>query len=346
MAGNSENRSRFCSAVRGIIHGKMDYLGKARRVIGIEADELRRMADNLDGKAFGRAVGIMMKCLAKRGKIVVCGVGKSGHIGDKIAATLTSTGSTAVVLNSLNALHGDLGLVADGDVILALSYGGETAELLNILPPLARFDTKLIAITGQPDSTLGHAADVCLNVSVAQEACPLNLAPTSSTTAMLALGDALAMVLLEARGFQQEDFARFHPGGSLGRVLLFRVRQIMRKAARLATAGEHDTVLDVLKSMTKCRTGAAAIVDADGKLLGVFTHGDLARHYQDHSDLGSLPVGRFMTKSPVTIGGDKLAAEALHVLKTHQIDDLIVVDGDNRPIGVIDSQDLSRLQGV
>ena len=324
----------------------MDYLSKARRVIGIEADELRRLAENLDGAAFGRAIETLQDCADNRGKIVVCGVGKSGHIGDKIAATLTSTGSTAVVLNSLNALHGDLGLVSDGDVVLAFSYGGETAELLNILPPLARFDVKLIAVTGRRDSTLGQAADVVLDVAVSKEACPLNLAPTSSTTAMLALGDALAMVLLEARGFQQDDFARFHPGGSLGRVLLTRVNQIMRKATQLAVAPPEATVLEVLKKMTHCRTGAAAIVDADGHLAGVFTHGDLARHYQKHTDLGALPVGQFMTTSPITVRGDKLAAEALHVLKTHRIDDLIVVDEDNRPVGIIDSQDLSRLHGV
>ncbi|MEY3479392.1 MAG: hypothetical protein RIQ71_167 [Verrucomicrobiota bacterium] len=324
----------------------MDYVAKARRVIGVEADELRRLSDRLDGEAFGRAIGMMMDTLSNRGKIVVCGVGKSGHIGGKIAATLTSTGSTAVVLNSLNALHGDLGLVADGDVVLAISYGGETAELLNILPPLARFDVKLVAMTGQPKSTLGQAADVCLNVSVEQEACPLHLAPTSSTTAMLALGDALAMVLLEARGFNQGDFARFHPGGTLGRALLYRVNQIMRKGAQLAVCVADDKILDVLRKMTECRTGASAIIDADGKLCGVFTHGDLARHYQSHPDLGSQPVRAFMTASPITIGGDKLAAEALHVLKTHRIDDLIVVDDQNRPIGIIDSQDLSRLQGV
>ena len=324
----------------------MDHLSKARRVIGIEADELRRLAENLDGDAFSRAIETLKACVDQRGKIVVCGVGKSGHIGDKIAATLTSTGATAVVLNSLNALHGDLGLVSDGDVILTFSYGGETAELLNILPPLARFDVKLIAVTGRPDSTLGQAADIVLDVAVSQEACPLNLAPTSSTTAMLALGDALAMVLLEARGFQQDDFARFHPGGSLGRVLLTRVNQIMRKATQLAVAGPGATVLEVLKKMTQCRTGAAAIVDADGKLCGVFTHGDLARHYQAHADLGALPVGQFMTQNPITVRGDKLAAEALHVLKTHRIDDLIVVDEENRPVGIIDSQDLSRLQGV
>ena len=324
----------------------MDHLSKARRVIGIEADELRRLAENLDGQAFSRAIETLKACVDHRGKIVVCGVGKSGHIGDKIAATLTSTGATAVVLNSLNALHGDLGLVSDGDVILAFSYGGETAELLNILPPLSRFEVELIAVTGRPDSTLGQAADIVLDVAVSQEACPLQLAPTSSTTAMLALGDALAMVLLEARGFRQDDFARFHPGGSLGRVLLTKVHQIMRKATQLAVAGPDATVLEVLKKMTQCRTGAAAIVDADGKLCGVFTHGDLARHYQAHADLGALPVGQFMTASPVTVRGDKLAAEALHVLKTHRIDDLIVVDEDNRPVGIIDSQDLSRLQGV
>ena len=324
----------------------MDHLSKARRVIGIESDELRRLAENLDGQAFSRAIETLKACVDQRGKIVVCGVGKSGHIGDKIAATLTSTGATAVVLNSLNALHGDLGLVSDGDVILAFSYGGETAELLNILPPLARFEVELIAVTGRPDSTLGQAADIVLDVAVSQEACPLQLAPTSSTTAMLALGDALAMVLLEARGFRQDDFARFHPGGSLGRVLLTKVHQIMRKATQLAVAGPDATVLEVLKKMTQCRTGAAAIVDADGKLCGVFTHGDLARHYQAHADLGALPVGQFMTASPVTVRGDKLAAEALHVLKTHRIDDLIVVDEDNRPVGIIDSQDLSRLQGV
>lgn len=346
IAGNPENRTRFSGGIREIIVPSMDYLEKARRVLRIEADELSRMSDRLDGTAFGKAVEILKACIDGHGKIVVCGVGKSGHVGEKIAATLTSTGSTAVVLNSLNALHGDLGLVSDGDAVLAFSYGGETSELVGLLPPLARFNVKLVAITGRPNSTLGQAADVVLDVSVSQEACPLNLAPTSSTTSMLALGDALAMVLLEARGFRQEDFARFHPGGSLGRILLSRVKQIMRKPDRLACVTAEMPVIGVLKEITKCRTGAAVIVGDDGVLCGVFTHGDLARHYQAHSDLGSLPVGRFMTKSPVTIGGDKLAAEALRVLKTHRIDDLIVVDKDNRPIGVIDSQDLSRLRGV
>ena len=191
----------------------MDYLDKARRVIALEAAELHRLHDRLDGPAFGRAVELLLRCLERRGKIVVIGVGKSGHIGEKIAATLTSTGSPAVVLNSLNALHGDLGVVADGDAVLALSASGETDELVNLLPALLRFDVTLIAFTGRADSTLASRSHVRLDVSVTQEACPLNLAPTSSTTVMLALGDALAMVLLEARGFDKEDFARFHPGG-------------------------------------------------------------------------------------------------------------------------------------
>src|SRR5439155_15654165 len=196
-----------------------------------------------------------------RGKIVVMGVGKSGHIGEKIAATLTSTGSPAVVLNSLNALHGDLGVVADGDVILALSYSGETDELVNIVPALARFDVKIIAITGNAKSFLAQNSHVVLDVSVEQEACPLNLAPTSSTTAMLVLGDALAMVLLEARGFTKEDFARFHPGGALGRALLLKVRDIMRGSEQMALVPPATLVREALHAMAKCRAGSAIVVD-------------------------------------------------------------------------------------
>jgi len=306
---------------------------------------LQRLLERVDD-SFTAAVSLLKSTVESGAKILIVGVGKSGNIGNKLAATLNSTGAPAAVLNCQDAIHGDLGLVNAGDSVIALSYSGETAEFLALLPHLKRRGARLVAITGKPGSTLGKAADCVLDIHVRREACPLNLAPTSSTTAMLALGDALAMVLLEARGFRQDDFARFHPGGSLGRVLLTRVNQIMRKATQLAVASPDCTVLEVLKKMTKCRTGAAAIVEADGKLSGVFTHGDLARHYQKHTDLGALPVGKFMTKNPITIRGDKLAAEALHVLKTHRIDDLIVVDEDNRPVGIIDSQDLSRLQGV
>ena len=218
----------------------MDFLEKAHRVFEIELTAIREVRERLDGE-FSLAVELMIGAIERRNKIVVVGVGKSGHIGEKIAATLTSTGCPAVVLHSLNALHGDLGVVADGDIILALSYSGETDELITLVPALERFDVKLVAMTGNAQSFLAVNADVHLDVHVTQEACPLNLAPTSSSTAMLVLGDALAMVLLEARGFQKEDFARFHPGGRLGRTLLFKVRQIMRGPDRMAlvAAGDH-----------------------------------------------------------------------------------------------------------
>jgi len=319
----------------------MDILAKARRVFEIEISEMQAVAGRLD-QSFVKAVEVLRKAVDARQKIVVVGVGKSGQIGEKIAATLTSTGSPAVVLNSLNALHGDLGIVADGDVVLALSYSGETEELNNLLPALARFDVQLIAITGRTDSSLGRAANIVLDVAVSQEACPLNLAPTSSTTAMLALGDALAMVLLEARGFDKDAFARFHPGGTLGRNLLLKVREIMRGFDQLALVEPETTVVDAIKTMTGKRAGAAVVVDKDGRLLGIFTHGDFARHFPEAPDIGARPVKDFMTPGPITISADKLAAEVLHVLQTHRIDDLVVVDSDSRPVGIVDSQDLSR----
>src|SRR4051794_23434428 len=232
----------------------MDSLEKAARVLDIEIFELQRLRDRLD-ENFSRAVEVIKEAVDARGKVVVMGVGKSGHIGAKIAATLTSTGSPAVVLDSSNALHGDLGVVADGDVILALSASGETDELLRILPALARFQVRIIGICGRSDSTLAQSADVFLDVRVEQEACPLNLAPTSSTTVMLALGDALAMVLLEARGFQKEDFAKFHPGGMIGRTLLMKVHQIMRPREAMALVSTDAPIREVLKSMSAVRAG-------------------------------------------------------------------------------------------
>ncbi len=323
----------------------MDYLDKARRVIALEMEELNRLHERLDGSMFTRAVDLLLRCLENRGKIVVVGVGKSGHIGEKIAATLTSTGSPAVVLNSQNALHGDLGVVADGDAVLALSASGETDELVNLLPALLRFDVSLISFTGRADSTLALASHACLDVSVTQEACPLNLAPTSSTTVMLALGDALAMVLLEARGFDKEDFAKFHPGGRLGRSLLLKVHQMMRPRAEMAVATPESTIGEVLGEIARHRAGAAAIVDGAGRLAGIFTHGDFARQFQLHPDgLADRPVGEYMTRHPISIGGERLAVEILQLLERKRIDDLVVVDDAGRPIGLVDTQDLTRLK--
>jgi len=321
----------------------MDYLEKARRVIALELAEVERLLARLDG-SFVEAVETIRRCVENRGKVVVVGVGKSGHIGEKIAATLTSTGSPAVVLNSLNALHGDLGVVADGDVVLALSSSGETDEMVNILPALSRFDVRIIALTGNPKSFLAQNSQVHLDVSVEQEACPLNLAPTSSTTVMLVLGDALAMVLLEARGFQKEDFARFHPGGRLGRTLLLKVHQIMRGAGQMAVVQPRMVVREVLQEMSKRKAGAAVVVGEGGGLLGIFTHGDFARHFQLNPALGDSPVEQFITRNPVTIRSDRLAAEVLHVLEQHRIDDLVVVDENDVPVGVVDSQDLARFK--
>lgn len=319
----------------------MDYLAKARRVFEIESAEILAVAARLDA-SFIAAVDAIRFAITQSGKVVLMGVGKSGHIGDKIAATLTSTGCPAVVLNSLNALHGDLGIVEDGDVVLTLSYSGQTDELTNILPALTRFDITLIAITGNPESALARAADIVLNANISQEACPLNLAPTSSTTAMLVLGDALAMVLLEARGFNKNDFAKFHPGGQLGRALLLKVNEIMRGKDRLPIVQPQSSIVDVVRAMTEHRSGAAVVVDADGRITGVFTHGDFARHFPSTPDIGSQPVENFMTRNPIRIQSDKLAVDVLHVLQTHAIDDLPVVDEDDKPLGIVDSQDLSR----
>ena len=249
-----------------------------------------------------------------------------------------------MVLDSSNALHGDLGVVADGDVILALSASGETEELLQILPALARFQVRVIALCGKADSTLAQSADVFLDVNVEQEACPLNLAPTSSTTVMLALGDALAMVLLEARGFRKEDFAKFHPGGIIGRTLLIKVHQIMRPRDAMALVAKESLVRDVLKAMSNVRAGAAVVADGSNHLAGIFTHGDFVRHFQLDSKIGDRMVADLMTLNPVTVHRDKLAVEVLNLLERHRIDDLVVVDDDNVPVGIVDSQDLTRLK--
>ena len=321
----------------------MDYIEKAVRVLDLEIAELQRLRGRL-GESFARAVELIKQTIEARGKVIVLGVGKSGHIGGKIAATLTSTGSPAVVLDSLNALHGDLGVVADGDIILALSYSGETEELLRILPAITRFQVDVVAMCGAANSTLAQNCDVLLDVNVEQEACPLNLAPTSSTTVMLALGDALAMVLLEARGFQKEDFAKFHPAGMIGRSLLLRVHQIMRPRSALALVRPTANIRAVLEAMTAVRAGAAVVAGEDEQLLGIFTHGDFVRHFQTDPRVGERLVADLMTLNPVVVQQDRLAVEVLNLLERHRIDDLVVVDDHGVPVGIVDSQDLTKLK--
>lgn len=316
---------------------------RARRVIRQEIAGLRALARRLDDQ-FSDAVNALALTCRKGGKTVVTGVGKSGHIGDKIAATLTSTGCPAVVLNPLNATHGDLGLIGKNDAVLALSFSGETEELLRILPGIKRDAATLIAITGKPQSSLARAADITLHIPVTREACPLNLAPTTSTTAMLVLGDALAMVLLEQRGFKKEDFARLHPGGSIGRHLLLGVRDVMRPLAQVAVCRETDTVRQALAEISTKRCGAAIITNARGRLTGIYTHGDFARGYQNDPSIGNLPLKKVMTPSPVTVPVDKLAVDVLNILGQHRIEDLIVVDRAHKPVGLIDVQDLTKVK--
>jgi arabinose-5-phosphate isomerase len=319
----------------------MNYLEKARRVLEMEIAELQRLESRLDGR-FQTAVEMLMECTQHRGKVVVCGVGKSGCIGGKIAATLTSTGCPAVVLDPVNALHGDLGVVGKGDVFLALSYSGETDELLSILPALKTLGVRLISFTGAPASTLAQNSELVLDVSVEREACPLELAPTSSTTVMLALGDALAMVLLEARGFGRQDFAKYHPAGKIGRTLLLKVRDIMRGCEQMALVSPEAPVRAVLEAMTSHRAGAAIARDAEGRLLGIFTHGDFARYYQSFPNIGEIPVEQFLTRHPVSVDADCLAADVLLLLEKHRIDEIVVLDADAHPVGLVDSQDLAR----
>ena len=318
-----------------------EHTVRGKKVFEDEIEALRVIGEQLDD-TFNRAVEAMKNAVESGHKIIVVGVGKSGLVGNKIAATLTSTGAPSVVLDSMNAMHGDLGIVQDGDTCIAMSFSGETSELLALLPFLKRYEMPIIGMTGKPGSTLAQLSDIVLDTSVQREADPLNLAPTSSSTAMLVMGDALAMALLEARHFTKEDFARSHPGGSLGRALLTRISDIMRKDLAILPSGV--TIMDCLVAMTKARSGACVLTKEDGSLSGIFTHGDFARTFQLHPDCGSLPVAQFMTVSPVFVQADQLAIAAVRTLRDRRIDDLVVLDGENRPVGLIDTQDLVRLK--
>ena len=321
----------------------MDYLSQAKRFIQIEIDEINNLLEKIDDN-FSSAIEILKSTISSGHKIVVIGVGKSHNIGHKIGATLNSTGAPCVVLNTQNALHGDIGILSDGDTVLALSYSGETQEILNILPSLKRFKINLISITGKPDSSLGKNSDIILNTSVEREACPMNLAPTSSTTSMLVLGDALAMTLLESRGFVKEDFAKLHPGGSLGRTLLTKVSDIMRTGNDFCTVAPDTTLKHALEKMTDYRSGAVVVIGKESELLGILTQGDFVRSIQKNADILDEEVANFMTKDPITIQEDRLAAEVIQVIGSNRIDDLVVTDEEGNAIGLVDSQDLSRMK--
>ena len=323
----------------------MSHLKRAREVFDVELAAVKAVRGRLNA-TFDKAVALITYVLANRNKLVVVGVGKSGNIGRKIAATFTSTGAPAVLLDSVDALHGDLGILNDGDIVLALSYSGETDELIDLLPAMKRFSVRVIAITSAPKSTLGQHADVVLNVKVPKEACPFNMAPTASTTASLVMGDALSMAVLDARGFKKSDFAQRHPSGAIGRALLLRVGDIMRSGSRNPIAHQTMPVRDALLIMGEAKSGSVSVVNKSGKLAGVFTDGDLRRHLAKDDDVLDLPLAKVMTRRPTTIREDALAADAIRIFNERNIDDLIVVNAKREPIGLVDSQDLPKLKAV
>ena len=313
-------------------------LASARRALAIEAQAVAALAPRLDG-AFADACRV---CLACEGRVVVTGMGKSGHIARKIAATLASTGTPAFFLHPAEAGHGDLGMITRSDVVVAISNSGETPELVLLLPHLKRLGVPLIVLVGKVDSTLGRASTVTLDVSVPEEACPLNLAPTASTTATLAMGDALAVSVLEARGFTKQDFALSHPGGSLGRQLLLHVEDIMRTGADLPRISENEQLGAGLIEMSRKGLGMTVVVDSDDLILGVFTDGDLRRAFDKQIDVHNTPMRAVMTANCKTIGPRALAAEAVHIMEMHRITALPVADSRGRLIGALNVHDLFR----
>jgi arabinose-5-phosphate isomerase len=316
---------------------RRDVRGLAERVLRIEADAILGVIPKVDER-FERAVEMMRACI---GRIVVTGIGKSGLVGRKIAATLASTGTPAYFLHPAEGMHGDVGMLARGDIVVALSNSGETNEMLAILPPLKRLGVPIVLLTGNPKSTLARQSDVVLDVSVAEEACPLNLAPTSSTTAALAMGDALAMVLLELRGLRPEDYAALHPAGALGWRALFRVGDLMHTGEAMPTVSEGAPLREAIQEMTRKGLGMTIVVGADGRLVGIITDGDLRRLHMRGTSFDTLLAGAAATRGPRTIGADDLAAKALEIMEG-KITSLIVVDESQRPRGVIHLHDILR----
>ncbi len=317
---------------------KEAILPLARQVLAIEADAVSALQSRIDD-TFADACQLCLDC---RGRIVVTGMGKSGHVASKIAATLASTGSPAFFVHPGEASHGDLGMITGRDVVLAISNSGETGEIVTILPLIKRLAVPLITMTGRGDSTLATAADVNLDVSVSEEACPLNLAPTASTTATLAMGDALAVALLQARGFTEEDFARSHPGGTLGRRLLLHMRDLMHTGDQIPVVSPDTPLGEGLLEMTRKGLGLTTVLDEDGFIQGVFTDGDLRRALDTGLDIRNTLMRDVMTPHGKTVSPDILAAEAVHLMETHKITSLLATDADDRLVGVLHIHDLLR----
>lgn len=318
-------------------------LERAREVIDIELSGVKKVRDEL-GAPFVALVRKCLDILHHGGKLVLCGVGKSGHISKKLAATLASTGARAVFMHPVEAMHGDLGIVSPQDLLLAVSYSGETDELLRVLPAVKRMAVPIIAITGKTDSRLAEFSDMVVPMPVEREACPFNLAPTTTTTALLALGDALAMVLLDCQDFQLSDYAMNHPAGAIGRTITLTVRDCMRTGEHCASVHPGTSVRDALLAMTKARDGAVAIVDDADKLLGIFTDGDFRRAMTANDNILHAPIESVMTPNPISINQKQMAVEILKLLERKKIDDVTVVDDNGRFVGMVDIQDLPKFK--
>jgi arabinose-5-phosphate isomerase len=318
----------------------------ARETLQIEADALLALKSRLSGStgdSFNAAVELLFRCT---GRVVVSGIGKSGHIARKIAATLASTGTPALFVHAAEALHGDLGMITEHDVVIAISYSGEAAEFVSIIPIIKRMGAGLIAITGNPSSRLAQLADIHLDAHVDKEACPLNLAPTASTTATLALGDALAVVLLDLNGFREEDFARSHPGGALGRRLLTHVRDVMRSGDAVPAVKADVSLPAALLEITKKGMAMTAVIDDAGRAIGIFTDGDLRRLIETVQDFNKLSMADVMHPNPRTIGPDKLAVEAVEIMEEFRINQLLVADTDGKLVGALHIHDLTRAKVI
>ncbi len=318
-------------------------LNRAREVMDIEIEGVGIARNALDGDFIG-AVHMIAAALDAGGKIVVSGVGKNLHVAEKISATLASTGSTSVVMNPIQAMHGDLGIIADNDILLALSFSGESEEIIKLIPAVKRLGVRVVSMVGSRDNSLAALSDALIPVVIHREACPFGMAPTTSTTATLAVGDALAMVLIDARHFVKERYARLHPAGAIGRAMVLRVRDIMRTGEKAAVIAIGATIRDAVMAMTSAKSGAALISDADGKLRGIFTDGDLRRQLSQSDDLLNVPVESVMTAAPVSVSEDAFAVDVLRIFEKYRIDDLPVVNADNEISGYVDIQDLPKMK--
>ena len=323
-------------------------LVRAKEVFDIEIEGLRRTRDSL-GESFTRTIALMQDCMEAGGKVVVTGVGKNLHVAEKMSAILASTGTCSIVLNPVQAMHGDLGMTGPKDVLLALSFSGESEEVIRLIPAIRRHGLKVVALTGRADSTLAGLADVVLEIPCGPEACPFGMAPTNSTTATMAMGDALAMVMIDAQRFDKESYALNHPAGAIGRALVMRVSDVMRTGERFACVPPETTVLDTLLAMTKAQGGSAVVVNADGTLAGIFTDGDFRRGFAAAAStaapaLLSAPVSAHMTRQPLFVRDTAYAADLLRIFERKRIDDLPVCDAAGRVVGLVDIQDLPKLK--